>query len=188
MVFCDCNELWTSCQKPMWQILKNLSKYFSQLEGPLTSKSRRESWSILSKLRDFTTRASTREPIAKLNRENAKNPDFWKFSKSFLWLGAWLARELWELLSKLATCLTWEAESPKQSCTVFEIFQNKNTFWKKIKILKNIFVFDQYMIKCNTFNQVQSHKWIRHSLNIGMCDACGYKKWDSPCLMWSFND
>ena len=48
----------SSCQKPVWQILKNLSKYFSQLEGPLVSKSRNS----LSKL---ATRASTRESVAK---------------------------------------------------------------------------------------------------------------------------
>ena len=32
----------------------------------------------------------------------------------------------------------------------------------------------------NTFKQVQSHKWIWHSLNIDLCEVCGYKKWDSP--------
>ena len=60
----------SSHQNPMWQILKNISKCFSWLEGPLASKSR----SILSKL---ATRAST--PAAKLSHKNAKNPKILKF-------------------------------------------------------------------------------------------------------------
>ena len=66
----------SSRQKIMWQILKNLSKCFSWLEGPLASKLWRESRNSLSKL---TTRASTREPVAKQSHENAKNPEFWNF-------------------------------------------------------------------------------------------------------------
>ena len=31
-----------------------------------------------------------------------------------------------------------------------------------------------------TFNQVQPHKWIWHSLNINLCEVYGYQKWDSP--------
>ena len=90
----------SNCQKPVWQILKNLSECFSQLKGPLESKSRRESRNILSKL---ATGTSTHEPVAKVSRENAKNPKNWNVSKSFSWLGAWLARESQELLSKLTT-------------------------------------------------------------------------------------
>ena len=41
----------------------------------------------------LATGASTREQVAKLSRENAKNLDFWNFSKSFLQLRPWLARE-----------------------------------------------------------------------------------------------
>ena len=70
----------SSHQKPMWQILKNLSKCFFQLEGPLTSKSRRESQSILSKL---ATGASTREPVAKMSHENAKNLEILNFFEVF---------------------------------------------------------------------------------------------------------
>ena len=62
----------SSRQNPMWQIVQNLSKCFSRLKGPLTSESR----SILSKL---VTEASTREPIAKVRRENAKTPKNLKF-------------------------------------------------------------------------------------------------------------
>ena len=58
------------------------------------------------------------------------------------------------LLSKLAirACdwLDQRGKSPKQGCIVFdifEIFQNKNTFQKKIKTLKNLFVFDQHIIE-----------------------------------------
>ena len=67
----------SSQQNPMWKILKNLSKCFSRLEGPLVSKSWRDSWSILSKL---TTEASTHEPVTKLSCKNAKNPEILKFS------------------------------------------------------------------------------------------------------------
>ena len=161
--------------------MKNLTKCFLRLEGLLASKSWRELRSILNKL---ATGASTREPVAKVSRENDKNLENWNFSKSFSRLGAWLARELRELLSKLVIGLTRESESPKQSCTIFEIFenfQNKNTFQKQLKYSK-IFLclISIWLSKCNTFNQVQSHKWIRHSLNIDMCDVCGYQRWDSP--------
>ena len=82
------------------------------------------------------------------------------------------------------TGLTRESESPKLSCTVFEIFenfQNKKTFQKWLKYSK-IFLclISIWLSKCNTFNQVQSHEWIRYSLNIDMCDVCGYQRWDSP--------
>ena len=42
----------------------------------------------------LATGASTREQVTKLSRKNAKNPKFWKFSKSFSRLGPWPAREL----------------------------------------------------------------------------------------------
>ena len=58
------------------------------------------------------------------------------------------------LLYKLAirTCdwINPQGKSSEQGCIVFEIFeifQNKNTFQKQLKILKNLFVFDQHMIK-----------------------------------------
>ena len=65
----------SSRQNPVTQILKNLSKCFSLLGSPLASRLGRESQSILSKL---ATRASTRKLVAKLSRENAKNPEILK--------------------------------------------------------------------------------------------------------------
>ena len=51
---------------------------------------------------------------------------------------------------------------PKQDNIVFEIFDifaKTKDFPKKIKTLKNIFVFDQEKLSMrNTFNQVQLHK------------------------------
>ena len=41
----------------------------------------------------LVTGASTREQVTKLSRENAKNPDFWNFSKSFSQLEPWHAKE-----------------------------------------------------------------------------------------------
>ena len=32
----------------------------------------------------------------------------------------------------------------------------------------------------NIFQQVQSHKWIWHLLNINLCVVCGYQQWDNP--------
>ena len=66
----------SSHQKPVWQNLKNLSKCFSWLEGPLASKSRREPQKFLYNL---TIGASTHEQVAKPSRENFENPKFWKF-------------------------------------------------------------------------------------------------------------
>ena len=82
------------------------------------------------------TGASTCEPVAKLSYKNPKILDFWNFSKSFSRLGAWLAKESRKLLSKLATGLIRDSESPKQSYAIFKIFQNKNTFQKQLKYSK----------------------------------------------------
>ena len=101
------------------------------------------------------------------------------------------------LLCELATGgmqLDWPAtKSPVQGNTVFEIFYifaKTKDFPKIIKTLKNLFVFnEQNLSMWKTFNQVQSHKWIWHSLNIDMCDVYEYQKWDSPKsnvkLKWS---
>ena len=32
----------------------------------------------------------------------------------------------------------------------------------------------------NPSRKKKSHKWIKHSLSIDMCDVCGYQMWDSP--------
>ena len=66
---------------------------------------------------NLTTGASTRETVAKLSRDKPQNLGFWKISKSFPWLGAWLTRESRKLLSKLATegaRLDWLARVSRQ--------------------------------------------------------------------------
>ena len=150
------------------------------------SKSRRE---LQKFLYTFATGASTREQVAKPSQENFKNPEI---LENFLSL----FRD-WDInppvscenpLYKLVIGgmrLDWPAtKSPEQGNTVFEIFDifaKTKYFPKKIKTLKNLFLFDQQKLSMwNTFNQVQSHEWIWHSLNINLCDMCGYQKWISP--------
>ena len=59
--------------------------------------------------------------------------------------------------------------------------QKQKTFQRQLKHLKIFLNFINKDRACeNTFNQVQSHKWIWHSFNIDMCDVCGYQQWDSP--------
>ena len=60
-----------SRQNPLNKILIIFSKCFSSLESPLVNKSR----ILLYKL---TNGASTREQVAKLSRENAKNLEILK--------------------------------------------------------------------------------------------------------------
>ena len=58
--------------------------------------------------------------------------------------------------------------------------QKQKTFQKQLKYSKIFLCLINKDWVCeNTFNQVQSHKWIWHSLNINLCEVCGYKKWDS---------
>ena len=64
---------------------------------------------------------------------------------------------------------------------ILTIFAKTKYFPKTVKTLKNLFVFNQKNWACEkTFNQVQSYEWIWHSLNIDLCEVCGYQKWDSP--------
>ena len=59
--------------------------------------------------------------------------------------------------------------------------QKQKTFQKQLKHLKIFLCLINKDWACeNTFNQVQSHKWIWHLLNIDMCDVCGYQQWDNP--------
>ena len=81
--------------------------------------------------------------------------------------------------------LVWPAtESPKQGNTVFEIFifcKNKILSKNNSNTQKSFCVWINKDWACeNTFYQVQSHKWIWHSLNINLCVVCGYQQWDSP--------
>ena len=94
-----------------------------------------------------------------------------------------LSRE--NLLCKLATraCDSLDPRPSRQNRATlfFDIFTKTKDFPKTIKTLKNLFMFGQQKLSMwNTFKQVQSHKWIRHSLSINMCDVCGYQNWDSP--------
>ena len=54
---------------------ENFSKFFSQLEGPPASKSRRE---LRKFMYNLTTGASTCKQVTKPSHENFKNPEFWK--------------------------------------------------------------------------------------------------------------
>ena len=120
---------------------------------------------------------------------NIKTQIFEKYSKYFSRLGHWPASELrkisvWALdwgmrLNQPAT------ESPEQGNTVFEDFDNflqkQNTFQKQLKHSKIFLCLINKDWACeNTFNQVQSYKWIWHSFNIDMCNVSGYQQWDNP--------
>ena len=72
--------------------------------------------------------------------------------------------------------------SRQNKATLFLTFlQKQKTFQKQLKHSKIFLCLINKDWACeNTFNQVQSHKWIRHSLNIDLCEVCGYQKWDSP--------
>ena len=120
---------------------------------------------------------------------NNKNSNFEKYSKYFSWLGHWPASELqkislwahnWDMrLDQLAT------ESLEQGKNIFLKFftflQKQKTFQKQLKHSKIFLCLINKDWACeNTFNKVQSYKWIWHSLNIDLCEVCGYQKWDSP--------
>ena len=85
-----------------------------------------------------------------------KTKKFWNFSKYFSRLGDWLTTESQELLSKLMTRvsrLAWlmrvsrQNRVTKKKKRILWKFSKQNTFQKQLKILKNLFVFDQHMIK-----------------------------------------
>ena len=60
---------------------------------------------------------------------------------------------------------------------ILTFLQKQKTFQKQLKHLKIFLCLINKDWACeNTFNQVQSHKWIWHSLNIDMCDVCGYQQ------------
>ena len=119
----------------------------------------------------FATGAFTRELVAR----NLK----WKFSKCFSRLGQWPASELQK---PTVWSRDWTDLRPSRQNKA-TLFLKNLTFFVKIKYfpkttetLKNLFVFDQQKLSMwNTYNQVQSQKWIWHSLNIDMYDVCGYQ-------------
>ena len=116
---------------------------------------------------------------------NVKNPNFEKYSKYFCNrdIDPSVSRE--KSLCGLATG-TCDRTNPRLSrqnkATLFLTFcKKKKTFQKQLKQSKIFLCLINKDWACeNTFNRVQSHKWIWHSLNIDMCDVCGYQQWDSP--------
>ena len=127
--------------KSLNKILKNLSKCFSWLEGPLASKSWRESWILLCKL---TIRASIREQVTKLSHENAKTRKFWNFSEYFSQLGDCLARESREHLSLLVIGLThdWVTKTELHKFWIFwKFWKKKKHFLKPTKDTQKSFYF-----------------------------------------------
>ena len=72
----------------------------------------------------------------------------------------------------------------------FSFCKNKILFKNAWNTQKSFCVWINKNWVCkNTFYQVQSHKWIWHSLNINLCVVCRYQQWDSPQsnvkLQWS---
>ena len=120
-----------------------------------------------------------------------KNQYFWKFWK-FFWVyfaietytRQIVVSELWMPLVELATWAWFASESRKCRVADFWIFFVKifksKYFQKTTKILKIFLGLINRCLSMYIFNQVQSHKWIRHSLNIDMRDVGGYQLWDSP--------
>ena len=120
---------------------------------------------------------------------NIKNPNFEKYSKYFLRLGHWPASELRKnfcvgLRLEHATGSTrnWVARTRQHYFWNFDNFFVKTKYFPKTtKHLKSfLWLINRDWAYENTFKQLQSHKWIWHSLNIDMCDVCGYQQWDSP--------
>ena len=113
---------------------------------------------------------------------------FEKYSKSFSWLKHLLANE------SLVSCEKSLCWTRNWACDWFYLRLSRQN--RAIQFLKflTIFAKTKYFPKTtkhskiflwlinkdwaceNTFNQVQSHEWLWHSLNI---DMCGYQKWDS---------
>ena len=84
----------------------------------------------------------------------AKTKNFENFFKCFSQLDVSLARESWNLLSKLATGLTTgmthESESPKgkvENFWILKFFKTQTISKTNYKKLKNLFMFDKHMIE-----------------------------------------
>ena len=120
---------------------------------------------------------------------NRKTQIFEKISKYCLRLGHWPASESWK---SIIWARTWEHATGLTRDQVTRIGQHcfwkfwhfckkKKAFQKQLKHSKIFLCLINKNWACeNTFNLVQSRKWIWHSLNINMCDVCGYQQWDSP--------
>ena len=159
-VFCD----WKFYSRENCEVSRENLWVLSQLDLPPTNKSP-----------DWVAR-------------NIKNLNFEKYSKYFSRLGHWPTSEPWKISVWARDWYMWwdqpVTELPKQGNIIFEIFDIFAKTKDFPKTTKYSIIFLCLINKdwaCeNTFNQVQSHKWIWHLLNIDMCDVCGYQQWDSP--------
>ena len=174
-------KLRASRQNTQNKNLKNFSKCFSWLEVLPARESQGKSRKSLSPL------TTGLPPVNKSPNWVARNT--WKIFKVFFVIGAlthqWVAKNLC-VDSRLgyATRPTrdWVAKTRQHYFLKFWHFlQKQKTFQKQLKHSKIFLCLINKDWACeNTFNQVQSHKWIWHSLNIDICVVCEYQKWDSP--------
>ena len=125
---------WPASKSPKWvakipwtKFLKILSKYFLQLEGLSVS----ESWNLLCKL---ATRASTRDQVTKMSRENDKNSEISKYflsvfhnwgthsleSHESFWVSSQIGPRDWH-----DSRVSHQNKVVKTKFGFFEIFQNK---------------------------------------------------------------
>ena len=123
------------------------------------------------------------------SRENDKNPEFLKkFLSTF---HNWKSHqsgicETFCVSSQLGPRNSHDSQVSRQKAElkIFGFLRKnfkQNTFQKQLKYSKIFLCLTNIWLSTyNTFNQVQSHKWVRHSLNIDMCDVGGYQMWDSP--------
>ena len=142
------------------KILKNLSKCFLRLEVLLARESRGKSWKSLCTPYDWNIHPWTSRQIE--SREILKTQILKNILRIFHdWTNPRLSRQ-------------YKATLFFEILTFF-FLQKQKTFQKQLKHLK-IFLclINKDWAYENTFNQVQSHKWIWHSLNIDMCVVCKY--------------
>ena len=96
-------------------------------------------------------RASTCEQVARPSLEKSKNPNFWKIFLVFFTIGTLTHQRVvktFYVSSRLghATSLTRKACHQNKVAQFLTFFKTKY-FPTKIKTLKNLFVFDQHIIK-----------------------------------------
>ena len=162
-----------SHQNPLNKILKNFSKSFSW-----------PGFLLASELRTPLDELATCEWVAK----KSKTQIFEKKFKCFSQLKSYSPKShgpFW-VNSRLSLENSWlTIESPKgrveKFMDFFWNFSKQNIFQKQLKYSKIVLGLINICLSMYiTFNQVQSHKWIRHSFNINICDMGGYQMWDSP--------
>ena len=175
-IFHDSYDSRASHQNPLCKILKNFSKTFSRLGLPIASESR-------TSLSNFTTGL----PLTKMSHQNDKNPEILKNFLSIFhdWRSYLLgSHETFCVNSRPRDLHDSWVNRQKTELKIFLFLWKilkQNTFQKQLKYSKIfLYLINICLSMYNTFNQVQSHKWIRHSLNIDMCDVGGFQMWDSP--------